>query len=130
MSATASALDRSYDAFATIYSRWIGRDFAERAIVVVERLLASHVDTRAALLDVCCGCGHLAGALAERGYRVTGLDSSPKMLEIARAKAPSAKFVHADARSFALPHRFAAVISTFNSLAHVASHELESVFRC
>ena len=37
-------------------------------------------------LDVCCGTGDLALALAQRGAEVTGLDFSPAMLEMARTR--------------------------------------------
>jgi demethylmenaquinone methyltransferase / 2-methoxy-6-polyprenyl-1,4-benzoquinol methylase len=37
-------------------------------------------------LDVCCGTGDIALALAQRGADVTGLDFSPAMLEMARAR--------------------------------------------
>ena len=37
------------------------------------------------VLDVGCGTGALASALAERGARVWGVDSSEEMLEVARA---------------------------------------------
>jgi 2-polyprenyl-6-hydroxyphenyl methylase/3-demethylubiquinone-9 3-methyltransferase len=36
------------------------------------------------VLDLGCGGGFLANALAEAGYRVTGLDQSPEALEVAR----------------------------------------------
>ena len=34
-------------------------------------------------LDLCCGTGDLAFALARRGAETTGLDFSPQMLEVA-----------------------------------------------
>ena len=38
------------------------------------------------LLDVPCGHGRHALALAARGYRVVGVDSSPQMVELARER--------------------------------------------
>jgi SAM-dependent methyltransferase len=128
-SSPAPATDRSdYDAFAAIYSRWIGRDFAARTAPVIHRLLAQHVEHGASILDLCCGCGHVAKFLMGCGYRITGLDASPKMLQLARKNVPFATFVKGDAREFTLPEKFAAVISTFNSLAHVRTDELQRVF--
>ena len=41
------------------------------------------------ILDVGCGTGRFAAALAERAYaKVWAVDSSPEMLEVARARAP------------------------------------------
>lgn len=44
----------------------------------------------APLLELGCGTGRLLIPLAEAGYRVTGVDLSPEMLRLARAKAEAA----------------------------------------
>jgi demethylmenaquinone methyltransferase / 2-methoxy-6-polyprenyl-1,4-benzoquinol methylase len=60
------------------------------------------IETGAPVLDVCCGTGDLALALASAGAKVIGCDFSPRMLSIARARAGGkAHFVQADA--LALP---------------------------
>ena len=51
------------------------------------------------VLDPACGHGVLANALAARGCRVTGLDSSAVFLERARADATGAEFVAGDMRA-------------------------------
>jgi demethylmenaquinone methyltransferase / 2-methoxy-6-polyprenyl-1,4-benzoquinol methylase len=48
-------------------------------------------------LDVATGTGDLALELASRGATVTGMDFSPAMLELARAKAPEIEFEEGDA---------------------------------
>jgi demethylmenaquinone methyltransferase / 2-methoxy-6-polyprenyl-1,4-benzoquinol methylase len=53
-------------------------------------------------LDVCCGTGDIAFALAERGAEVSGLDFSTEMLAVAGQKSPKSKvqsprFVNGDA---------------------------------
>ncbi len=48
------------------------------------------------VLDACCGTGDLAVAAMRAGGQVTGLDFSPRMLERARRKLPSATWVEAD----------------------------------
>ncbi|MER6079049.1 class I SAM-dependent methyltransferase [Streptomyces sp. NPDC001833] len=50
------------------------------------RLRAWLPDRPADLLDLGCGTGSLALLAAEQGHRVTGVDSSPAMVERARAK--------------------------------------------
>ncbi|MBJ7458629.1 MAG: class I SAM-dependent methyltransferase, partial [Thermoleophilaceae bacterium] len=42
------------------------------------------------LLDVACGTGNLAIPAAERGAIVTGIDITPKLVEICRAEADAA----------------------------------------
>jgi SAM-dependent methyltransferase len=55
------------------------------------------------VLDLCCGQGNVAEALAIRGCNVTGADFSPAMLELARRRCPDAAFIEADAQD--LPFR-------------------------
>ena len=57
------------------------RRFWKRRLVA---MAAAQPGTRA--LDVCCGTGDIAFALAQSGAEVTGLDFSPPMLEIARCR--------------------------------------------
>ena len=65
------------------------------------------------LLDIGCGTGELAAALAP-GRRVTGVDPAAAMLDIARARpgGEAVNWVHADARSVRLEDRFDLVVLT------------------
>ena len=53
-------------------------------------------------IDLGCGTGILTKALKDKGFDVTGLDSSEEMLLKARANYPDIEFAHADAVNFAL----------------------------
>ncbi len=66
----------------------------------------------ASVLDVGCGTGRHARALASRGYEVVGVDISPKMIDVARhlGQESGATFVVGDARSFDLGRTFEAAI--------------------
>ena len=101
-----------------MYDRHMAADFARRVTPVLEQLLLHALPAGAAVLDLCCGSGRVTQALLERGFRATGVDSSEAMLRLARQNAPGAELVLADMRSLALPHIYAAVVSTFNALAH------------
>jgi demethylmenaquinone methyltransferase/2-methoxy-6-polyprenyl-1,4-benzoquinol methylase len=61
------------------------------------RIAAQSVVSRGdRVLDACCGTGDLAAAASRAGGTVTGLDFSPRMLERARRKLPSATWVEGD----------------------------------
>lgn len=68
------------------------------------------------ILDLGCGTGQLTRAIADAGARVVGIDSSPGMIEAARARYPELEFERADARSFSFPYAFDAVFS--NAVLH------------
>lgn len=62
-------------------------------------LMARIPDVKATrVVDLGCGTGHLTALLARRwaGAEVTGVDSSPEMLERARADHPRLRFVEGD----------------------------------
>lgn len=64
------------------------------------------------VLDVGCGPGRHAHALAERGMEVVGVDISQRFVDIARAGAPpGATFRRADARALDLHAEFDAAVS-------------------
>ncbi|MEO7430009.1 MAG: methyltransferase domain-containing protein, partial [Acidimicrobiales bacterium] len=64
------------------------------------------------LLDVGCGPGRHAHALAERGIEVVGVDISQRFVDLATASAPpGATFLRADARQLTFDAEFDAAIS-------------------
>lgn len=72
-----------------------------------------------ATLDIGCGEGRVARDLKARGHRVTGVDTSPTLLEAARAADPDGTYV--DAPATALPFEDATfdLAIAYNSLMDV-----------
>ena len=70
-------------------------------------------------LDVACGTGRYAEVLAEAGYLVTGVDTSPDMLDIARHKVPQASFQLADARKLPVQDRSVDLLTCALALTHL-----------
>jgi SAM-dependent methyltransferase len=125
-----SVHETAYDPFASIYDQHMAVDFARQVVPVLERLLLRNLPVGSAVLDLCCGTGRVTHALVERGLRVTGVDASEPMLRLARRNAPGAQFMLADMRHISFSAAYPAVVSTFNSLAHVHTiADLVQVFR-
>jgi ubiquinone/menaquinone biosynthesis C-methylase UbiE len=57
------------------------------------------------VLELGCGAGELSRQLVQRGALLTALDVSPRMVELARQRAPEARFLVAPAESTGLPDR-------------------------
>ena len=70
-------------------------------------------------LDAACGTGRLAARLADRGFRVTGVDGSAEMLEVARTRLPGARFSEGDLGSLPLPDGAVDPVTTALALTHV-----------
>ena len=75
-----------------------------------------------AVLDLACGHGRITLELARRGYRMTGLDLSPRSLELAREAAEREElaidWVRADMREIPTGSEFDAVVSVFTSFGY------------
>jgi len=81
-------------------------------------------------LDVCCGTGDLALALARRGAEVVGLDFSQPMLEVAQRRRPTPPhdlrnlhFIRADAQRLPFPDNSFDVVTVGYGLRNLASWE-------
>jgi cyclopropane fatty-acyl-phospholipid synthase-like methyltransferase len=81
------------------------------------------------VLDVGCGPGApTAAAIAGAGHRVTGIDISPRQIDLARAQVPSGRFLVGDVLEAEFePGSFDAIVALF-SLTHIARHRWESLF--
>jgi SAM-dependent methyltransferase len=79
------------------------------------------------ILDLGCGTGHHALLLAERGYKVLGVDVSPQMLALARERAggrsAGVRFRRGDIRKIRLRESFDAVISMFAVMGYQTEDE-------
>lgn len=69
---------------------------------IVQRLKSAPVRIQR-VLDIGCGAGPLTVALSAAGFDVTGIDVSAGLLEIARERAPQARFIHGSIYDLRLP---------------------------
>lgn len=77
----------AYEALAASYDR-LTEDVDYAAILAfLETILCERRKTPETVLDLACGTGSLSVLLAQRGYRVTGVDQSAEMLTVAYQKA-------------------------------------------
>ena len=74
------------------------------------------------ILDLACGPGRHATALAKKGFRVTGVDLSSLLLEraknLARAEGVNVDWIREDMRRFVRPEAFDLVLSMFTSFGY------------
>lgn len=88
----------------------------------VSRILALTQCSGGSVLDLCCGPGRHSVELAARGFKVTGVDRSPFLLERAREYAVKSgarvEWVKQDMREFIRPAGFDLALSLFTSFGY------------
>ncbi len=121
-----AAIARRYDLLNDLQSFGLHRCWKRR----VAELAAVPSGGRA--LDLCCGTGDIAFALARRGAAVTGLDFSSAMLDVAEArnKIPDPKtgarnptFIQGDAQQIPFPDGTFDAVTVGYGLRNLASWE-------
>jgi SAM-dependent methyltransferase len=109
-----------YDLFAQLYD-WEHRDLDQD--LDLYRNFAARCD--GPVLELGCGTGRVALALAEAGFDVVGVDESTSMLELAEARVAEAglgervQLAHLDVREIAWAERFALAIWPLNGFLHL-----------
>src|SRR5437868_1553823 len=114
-----------YDRHAAAYDRQRGRSLFERQWLDAFSGLAW---TTGAILDLGCGMGEpIARYMIERGYHVTGVDSSPKMVRLCTARFPEQTWLVGDMRQLSLHQRFDGIIA-FDSFFHLTPEDQRAMF--
>jgi SAM-dependent methyltransferase len=80
------------------------------------------------VLDLGCGAGEpVARYFVERGLAVTGVDTSPAMIGMCRARFPSQRWIVGDMRALALGERFHGVLA-WDSFFHLPPEDQRGMF--
>jgi len=112
------------------YTRWAPRyDGPNPAIERESPIVADWLSDvpRGVALDAACGTGRHAATLSALGHDVIGVDATPAMLDIARARVPSCDFRLGQLEALPVDDAAVDVITCALALTHVA--KLEPVVR-
>lgn len=91
--------------------------------------MKNHLPKNAKLLDLGCGSGRDAKILSEMGIDVTGIDFCSSFIEIAKRKAPIAKFQLMDMEDLSFSDSFFDGVWAAMSLGHLPKKTLPSVLQ-
>lgn len=107
-----------YDQFTRLFS--FGLDRRWKAQLLAE--LSSHISDNTKALDLACGTGDLACALAARGAHVVGVDASARMIDEAKQRASGARsleFVVGDMTALDTPDASVDIVTAGYALRNV-----------
>jgi trans-aconitate methyltransferase len=87
-----------------------------------------HVPASGTILDIGCGMGEpIAQYFIEARYRVVGIDSSPSMIEMCRARFPDAEWLVGDMRQIELHRRFDGILA-WDSCFFLGMNDQQAMF--
>jgi SAM-dependent methyltransferase len=116
-----------YERFAYFYAKGPYLQYSDRMAELFPAVLERFDAQPQTILDIACGEGTFAVAMAKRGFRVTGVDLSPRMLQFARERAEQenveVEFLLQDMRSLPFEGRFDLVTCWFDSLNYILELE-------
>jgi SAM-dependent methyltransferase len=115
-----------------VYRRHARAWATDRGNRLIERawldLFLALLPADAAILDIGCGSGEPIGRyLIEQGRSVTGVDSSPEMIEMCKAHFPAQDWYVADMRGLSLGRVFDGIIA-WDSLWHLCPDDQRRMF--
>lgn len=117
---SAGSIANLYERHAHDFDRERNRSLVEK--VWLDRFLV-HVRSGGSILDLGCGMGEpIARYLLEAGFEVVGIDSSPSMIALCRARFPGAEWVVGDMRELALGRHFDGVLA-WDSFFHLSADD-------
>jgi ubiquinone/menaquinone biosynthesis C-methylase UbiE len=97
---------------------------AEAAVQALAAVRLAGCPEGGEVIDVPCGFGRHSIPLAEAGYRVTGVDRSPRLLDEARQRGGGPELVRADYRELPFADAsFDAALNLFSSLGYLGDEE-------
>lgn len=128
-------MSRGYQVLPLVYDRWqrtYGKDYSSLILPRLLKSITRYQVHRGSLVDVACGTGTLALAMARRGWRTWGVDASALMVEEAlRKRRPPTMvgFLRQDMRALQLPEQVDVATCMFDSMNHLHSpRELSRAF--
>jgi len=122
-----------FDRFAYFYTKGPYPKYSGRMAELLPAVLARFDARPQTILDIACGEGTFAVAMAKKGFQVTGVDRSPQMLGFAKERAgrfhfrerenANVEFLLQDMRSMFFEDRFDLVTCWFDSLNYLLELE-------
>jgi len=122
---------RVFDKYSSYYDLLYREKDYEGEAAYIDGLIRRFHPGAGTVLDMGCGTGRHAGYLAQRGYKIHGIDISETMLAAANkiANGESQVFTLGDIRNVRLAKIFDAVISLFHVMSYqTGSDDLHNAF--
>lgn len=94
-------------------------------------LIVNSIPAGGSILDLGCGTGEpIARFFIEKGFHLTGVDGSAKMIALCQKRFPSERWIVSDMREIKFPQQFDAILAwhSFFHLDHESQREMFKLF--
>jgi SAM-dependent methyltransferase len=118
-----------YDRMAERYATWAADELSDDVRPRYAAYMVEHLPACAAVLELGCGGGGPVTRRLSARFKLTGVDISTHQIELARARVPTAEFVHADMSRCAFPADSFDCVAAFYSFLHLPHGELPDLLR-
>lgn len=116
---------QSYDKMYNWFDEHRSRDLFEKPYL---DLAITYLKPNAKILDLGSGMGEPIGKyFIDKGYQLTGIDGSSKLIDLAKSRFPKAKFMVGDMREVHLNEKFDLVLA-WHSCIHLSQDDQRSMF--
>ena len=117
---------KSYDKMFNWFDEHRSRDLFEQPYL---DLAISYLKPDAKILDLGCGMGEPIGEyFIDKGYQLTGVDGSSKLIDLAKSRFPKSLFIVGDMREVSLKEKFDLVIA-WHSCIHLSRDDQRLMFK-
>lgn len=106
----------NYDKFSKFYDAVMG-DRVKTSDLLSDLICESNSNAQN-MLELACGTGAVLKHFA-KDYKVSGLDLSKGMLDVAKKEVPQAKLYQQSMADFIVPEKFDVILSVFDSINHL-----------
>lgn len=118
---------KPYEVFSKVYDYLMNPEFYKKYLRFIKMIIRKHKIHPKKILDVACGTGKLAKMLKNEGFEVTGIDSSPEMIKIAKKRGIKCYLMSME--NFKLNEKFDMIISTYDSVNYLSRTKLRKFVR-
>ena len=117
-------MTKTYNKIAKKYEEEARQDWENKKYA---DMFLKYLNKNASILDIGCGTGELLKYYSDKGFEVAGLDISGEMLNIAKEKVPSSKFIQMSVYDInKIEEKFDGISATF-VLVHIPKEKINEV---
>ncbi len=116
----------SYDKISTWFDEHRSRELFEKPYL---DLAITYLKPDSKILDLGCGMGEpIAKYFIDKGYQLTGIDGSIKLIDLAKSRFPKGEFMVGDMREVHLNERFDLILA-WHSFFHLSKEDQREMFK-